>query len=150
MRLTEIPSNRSAEISVGFAQVAQQPGAGDTLGFTSVTFDPDTLTLFEATITVNVWPGMSEAQVRQGLLSTIQHEFGHALFLNGHSEDSGDLMFFQASPSLLKPITTRDLNSLETAYCGDFNGRATRVRPKNLVTVTINCRVPSEFKWTKA
>lgn len=48
------------------------------------------------------------------------HEFGHALGIDGHSDDPADLMYathFDGQPC---PITTRDLNTMKTGYCHLF------------------------------
>lgn len=110
----------AADIVVTVQQVAAQPGAGEFLGRTNVTYDPSTRELVRAELTVRVWPGMSLQEATAGLRTTSAHEFGHALFLVGHSERPTDLMYYRGSADDDKPVQTRDLNSLLTAYCGAF------------------------------
>jgi hypothetical protein len=59
------------------------------------------------------------------------HEFGHALGINGHSDAAGDLMFPVHVVGDPCPITTRDLNTMKTAYCNVFT-RAGRIRPREI------------------
>ena len=48
------------------------------------------------------------------------HEFGHTLGIGGHSQDPGDLMYFAHIIGQPCPLTTRDLNTAKSAYCGLF------------------------------
>ena len=105
-----------AEITVTFLPNESVPEQGGSCGHTSVTFL--TLTLNSANIalaTTNVTP--ADLQV------TAAHEFGHALGIDGHSDDPADLMYAvltrSASDDLALPshtITTRDLNTVKICY----------------------------------
>ena len=77
-------------------------------------------------ILLNTWMGMSDGNIRS-FQETSAHEFGHALGMNGHSDDTNDVMFTAHLIDSMKPLTTRDINSLKTAYCGQF-GRAAPLR----------------------
>ncbi|HEX9997850.1 MAG TPA: matrixin family metalloprotease [Abditibacterium sp.] len=57
--------------------------------------------------------------------SVAAHEFGHALGIQGHSPSDADLMFGRATGGL-ENVTTRDLNTLRTAYCDNFPTASTR------------------------
>lgn len=60
------------------------------------------------------------------IVSTAAHEFGHALGIQGHSDDPDDLMypsetrFYSADgerlPAPDRPVTARDLNTLRACY----------------------------------
>lgn len=139
--ITLTNNEAAAEITVQFAQLNQKPGSGGTLARTVVSFFPSNNQLVSAEITVNLWPNMTAAEFTEGLIQTITHEFGHALYLQGHSEVDGDTMYFQSDPSEDGPLTTRDINSFQTAYCGEFTTRnITRSNPdEQPVTEVITC-----------
>lgn len=146
MTFNEINSSTGADITINVNQLSAAPGSGGTLGFTQVTYFPSTGQIVSATITINTWPSMTQAQFVDGLRSTATHEFGHSLFLQGHSDQTADNMYYQGSSALDKPLTQRDTNSFLTAYCGNF---ATRSREKQAaqgapgeqpVTKTIYCK----------
>ncbi len=46
------------------------------------------------------------------------HEFGHALGIAGHSDNTADVMYPGASTYMLTSLSSRDVNTLLTAYCG--------------------------------
>ena len=104
-----------------------------------VKFDPDTWVPHEtgtAGSTALYFSGLrlrkAEMELATGratpyqLQTTAAHEFGHALGIDGHSNDPDDLMYPVAirtySPASLafpeppRSITARDLNTLKTAY----------------------------------
>ncbi|MCG9894086.1 MAG: hypothetical protein MH204_01250 [Fimbriimonadaceae bacterium] len=136
-----VASESQAELVVRFNQVASEPGAGGTLGSTTLSFFVDTGEIVSASVTINHWPGMTEAQVRDGLMSTISHELGHALFISGHSTDEADLMYWRAPTDRDKAITTRDNNSIRSAYCNDFRnrGRSLPDSRRPIRTITVAC-----------
>jgi hypothetical protein len=55
------------------------------------------------------------------------HEFGHALGIDGHSDQQSDLMFPVHIVGAPCPLTQRDVNTLETGYCHLF-GRSDKRR----------------------
>lgn len=55
------------------------------------------------------------------------HEFGHALGIAGHSDQTTDVMFDGPSTYSLTELSNRDVNTLLTAYCGV--ARAVPVNP---------------------
>lgn len=136
---TDNPSE--AKIKIAFAQTTSAPGSGGTLGRTVVSFFPSNNQLVSAEITINLWPNMTRAQFVQGLRQTIAHEFGHALYLQGHSDVAADTMYYQTDPSKDGPLTTRDINSFHTAYCGNFgNNLTSRSLPgEQPVTEVVDC-----------
>ncbi len=114
-------------------------GAGDRLGYTNVTYDPTTNIIIATSkdpVQINV--GFTGSDYNDTL--TAAHEFGHALGINGHSADTHDLMYFEGNDNYGGTITTRDLNTMLTAYCGNFNKNPNaRTAPQTgpLKTVTI-------------
>ena len=130
-----------AEITVQVVEVPGRPGAGGTLGQTQMRFVEPSGRLTEAEITLYVWPGITRAELTQGLRATSAHEFGHALFLLGHSENPADLMHTTINPTEDKFLTSADLNSLRTGYCDTFS----RLREESraplgpIRTVVIRC-----------
>ncbi|MFM9872784.1 MAG: matrixin family metalloprotease [Fimbriimonadaceae bacterium] len=146
MTFTEINTATGADITVNVNQLSAAPGGGGTLGYTQVTYYPSTKQIVSANVTMNTWPGMTQAQFVDGLKSTAAHEFGHALFLQGHSDQNADNMYYQGSSALDKPLTQRDTNSFLTAYCGNFATRgigkpaAQGFPGEQPVTKTIYCK----------
>jgi len=146
MTYSQITTSTNADIVVNVNQLNSAPGGGGTLGYTQVTYFPSTGQIVSAEVTINTWPGMTRAQFVDGLRGTTTHEFGHALFLQGHSDVQADNMYFQGSSALDKNLTTRDRNSFLTAYCGTFATRsperaiAKGAPGEQPVTKTIYCR----------
>lgn len=130
-----------AEIKVNVVEVPSRPGAGGTLGQTEMRFVEPTGSLTEATITLYVWPGITRAELSQGLRATAAHEFGHSLFLLGHSESSADLMFPSINPTEDKFLSSADLNSIRTGYCDTFSRlrEESRLPLGPIKTVVIRC-----------
>lgn len=132
-----------SKIKINVNQLASQPGSGGTLAFTSITYFPSSGQIVSAEITMNTWPNMTEAQFVDGLKHTFAHEMGHALFLQGHSDDAADVMYYAGATNVDSPLTQRDINSFLTAYCGDFDGEAFSAAGRageQPVTVTIECK----------
>lgn len=142
---TIVTNQLAAQITFEVLTISGPPGAGEVLGVTNVTYYPSNSQLVSAHIKVNVWPGMTQAQFVEGLRHTITHELGHALFMQGHSNVLADVMYYQGSMNSDSPLTQRDVNSLLTAYCGQFRSRS-RLSPlpgEVPVTRTISCRAGS-------
>ncbi len=112
---TIVTQASQAEISVSFFRFTG--GSGDTLGTTTVSFTGDNV-IRSAEIELGVTSNRSDDTL------TAAHEFGHALGISGHSPNLTDLMYF--SGNLSGDVTTRDLNTIRTAYCDDFNRSANR------------------------
>lgn len=136
-----VTQQSQAQVTFEVATLPSPVGSGGTLGFTEVTYFQSNRQIVSARIVVNVWNGMTSDQFDKGLKNTITHEFGHALFMQGHSDADADVMYFQGELDVDSALTTRDVNSFLTAYCGNFRSRATRSNPdEKPVTIRIECK----------
>ena len=126
-----VSSAAAANVTVKFYQFTGGPG--DTLGVTNVKYYDESSTISSAEINLGV-----TGDTRNDLI-TDSHEFGHALGILGHSPVNLDLMYFEANDQYTGDITTSDLNTLLTAYCGNFNkSSASRTAHQGeLKTITI-------------
>lgn len=116
-----------AEVVIKVEKVGSRPGAGQPLGMTRTTWaGSDRMTHAETTI--SVWDGMTGEDFNRVAI-TGAHEFGHALGIDGHSNDRSDIMF--AANLGGQSVTTRDLNTVWSLYCGDFRGNASRAANAN-------------------
>lgn len=68
------------------------------------------------------------------------HEFGHALGINGHSDDADDLMYPVHVVGDTCVVTTRDLNTMKTAYCDVFTRSVRRRTQVSGPTRTVRIR----------
>lgn len=90
-------------------------GPGDVLGTTNVSYYDTSNTIDSADISLGITGDNAND------LLTATHEFGHALGIYGHSRNSTDLMYFEGNQDNGGIITPLDLNTVLTAYCGNFN-----------------------------
>ena len=138
----QVASPDTADLVVTFENLPEQPRNGDFLGSTSWTYSPSSLQTFESEMILRTWNGITSSQISSGFRSTAQHEFGHAIFLAGHSPNDEDSMYPFSNVNDLVPLSIRDENSLLTTYCGSFDDRAsTWQADEKLVTETIECPV---------
>ena len=70
--------------------------------------------LLDATMTFNMTYLANIGQIAP----VAAHEFGHALGIAGHSNDHGDVMSSSADVYQMTGLSTRDINTMKTAYCG--------------------------------
>jgi predicted Zn-dependent protease len=121
---------------VAYNVVANEADADITVGFLPLTdpllanYDAEGITYFDAGSSsssatpdeqfehVRCYMGINGQTVREN--GTMAHEFGHALGIHGHSPDSQDLMYYAWTPERSEIPTTRDVDTLYTAYCGEF------------------------------
>ena len=94
------------------------------------------LTMTRADMTVGV-QGLSLGDIQ----CIAAHEFGHALGIDGHSPQQGDLMYAIHFIGDTCPITQRDLDTMKTGYCHLF-GKSAQIRrrmpspgPERTVTI---------------
>ena len=126
-----VTSAAVANVTVKFYQFTGGPG--DTLGITNVKYYDESSTIDSADIRLGVTNDAANDLV------TDSHEFGHALGILGHSPVNRDLMYFEGNDQFTADITPSDLNTLLTAYCGNFNrSSASRTAHQGeLKTITI-------------
>jgi hypothetical protein len=119
----KVNSASGADVVIDFQHQAPPPGGGDVLGQTGWSYNPQTFQVSSATISLLTWDNMSSAEAN-GFRRTAMHEYGHVLFLGGHSEVTADVMFPSGPADQFTPLTTRDNNSLKTAYCDSVADRS--------------------------
>lgn len=105
----------SADIVVHLDSLKALPTASDILGIEQSTLD-SLGNMQHADIKLNTWPGMTEQNIAS-FQETAAHEFGHALGINGHSDNPADVMYPSHSLYVFKPLSQRDINTFKTAYC---------------------------------
>ncbi len=126
-----VSSATNADITVEFAKFTG--GAGDVLGRTVFTYDPESRVLDKGVDILINFTGD-----RNNDLLTASHEFGHALGINEHSRNPRDLMYFTGNDDFSGNITTSDLNTVLTSYDARFNKDASaRVAPSSGKKVTV-------------
>jgi len=118
--------------TITFQEVSSAPNADITVKFDPTTSNGLTELHFtgqqmqSADMTVGV-RNLAESDIQ----CVAAHEFGHALGINGHSPDSGDLMYAVHIVGTSCPVTTRDLNTIKTGYCDLFMPRGVHVPSRN-------------------
>ena len=128
-----VNSATNADITVNFGTFTG--GAGDILGQTFFSYDAQSRVLRKGVNIQIKFTGDTNND-----LITASHEFGHALGVNGHSNDEKDLMYFTGNDQFGGNVTTPDLNTVKTSYNGIFNKDANaRIAPGSgqIISATI-------------
>jgi hypothetical protein len=100
-----VTDSTDAQIKVRFVA----PGSlGNAMGVTNTQAEVGSGKI--STATIDIVSGLSDAE----LLLTLEHEFGHAFGIGGHSPDKKDVMF--PAPTLGTPISLADTNTVLYAY----------------------------------
>jgi hypothetical protein len=139
LQLSEASSEDSADITIDVVILSSKPS---TLATTIATVVTSTGRVTKGRITLYVWNGMSQQEFAEGFKATAGHEMGHALYLGGHSNQSADLMYFSKPSNVDKNVSTRDFNTLETAYCGLYITRSPASREEGPTHDETICRLP--------
>lgn len=134
VRFVEVETPESAQVVVNF-------DPSTTGGLTTYTYYPSSGRMVKAEIKIGTAsPNWVDIQ------SVAAHEFGHALGIGGHSSDPNDMMYPTYVSNRALSITNQDLNTLRTAYCALFLGRAPTQRsahpPETPLKITIKCPCP--------
>ena len=116
---TVVDSVKIADITVDFDPHAALPGTGNVSGHTIMLFSGTVLRKAQMMLAV----GSVESD---DLSNTAAHEFGHALGIDGHSDNSADLMYPELTriiyiglpslPTLPRLPSARDVNTLRLCY----------------------------------
>lgn len=119
IRYTVVDSVKDADLAVDFDSHESLPGTKNVAGHTALYYSDDVLQKAQMTLAIG---GTGEDDIS----NTAAHEFGHALGLDGHSDNPADIMYPELTrfvwlnmppvPALPRLPTLRDINTLRICY----------------------------------
>jgi hypothetical protein len=126
-----VSNQGDSDISVGFVPLGNAILEGDdTSGITYYYPGSDSAATADARYAfAKIYVGIDGDVRREN--GTMGHEFGHALGIHGHSPDFADIMYYAWNPNRSPGPTARDINTLNTAYCGLYTRAETRSAPRH-------------------
>jgi predicted Zn-dependent protease len=139
-----VSSASQADVVVSFVNNPDPSWGVGAVGITNSQFDASTglLTPGSVSVTAAVHDQRGQLLTSEEMTTTIAHELGHALGINGHSPNPSDLMYPIQQPGISTP-QTRDINTAMTAYPAYFGTKslplsATRaLGPHKMVNVSM-------------
>lgn len=123
---TEVLDKRLANIACGWTDNPNQIMQGGKLvegGLTKISAQPSAqgqgVNITRAEVIILTIPrGDSNALSNDDLMKVCLHEVGHAIGINGHSNNNKDIMFYSESPSIWPSLTKRDKTTIRLLYAG--------------------------------
>lgn len=121
-----VSSATGADLAVSYSPNNQPVDSSGymTVGLTTVYYQKNVNDIYSATMQLFILNPDGSSNTTDDANGTDQtiaaHEFGHALGIGPHSLVSDDLMYFSIDSAGVKPVTTRDLNTLKSIYCNNF------------------------------
>jgi len=124
---TLVPSATGADLAISYSPDNQPVDSSGytTVGLTTVYYEQRVNDILSAQMQLFILEPDGSSNTLSDARGTTQsvaaHEFGHALGIGPHSLVGNDLMYFSLhADNGPEPVTTRDLNTLETIYCNNF------------------------------
>lgn len=117
---TVVAPDAEADILVQFHNVATLPATEDHPPASGLTQYVSTAGLTLQGIKIDL-PTLHQSSIK--FPGVAAHEFGHALGINGHSDNPEDLMYTADTTNANVPrtLSVRDINTLKTGYCSLFD-----------------------------
>lgn len=117
---TVVPYGNPADVVVQFVDRSNFSGGSNATGLTNVTYNPRSLQISTASIEITPQSPFGGYLSNNDAQVTIAHEIGHALGIQGHSPNPGDLMYSTFHMGTFYSPTTEDFNTIMSAYPNYF------------------------------